>query len=100
MKIYVGNLAYSTSEETLRKTFETFGIVSDAKIVVDRETNRSKGFAFVTMPNDAEAEKAINELDNTELDRRILHVNQARSTESHSPSRSFRGERGPRIFES
>ena len=100
MKIYVGNLAYSTSEETLRKTFETFGVVSDAKIVVDRETNRSKGFAVVTRRNDAEAERAIDVRGNTELGRRILHVNQARSTESHSPSRSFRGERGPRRFES
>ena len=100
MTISVGNLAYSTSDETLRKTFETFGVVSDAKIIVDRETNRSKGFGFVTMPNDAEAEKAIDELDNTELDRRVLHVNQARSTESHGPRRSFRGERGPRRFES
>ena len=100
MKIYVGNLAYSTSDETLRKTFETFGVVSDAKIIVDRETNRSKGFGFVTMPNDAEAENAIDERDNTELDRRVLHVNQARSTESHGPRRSFRGERGPRRFES
>lgn len=100
MKIYVGNLSYSTSEETLRQAFETYGVVSDAKIVMDRETNRSKGFAFVVMPNDEEAEQAINGLDNTELDRRVLHVNQARSFESHGSRRSFRGERGPRRFDS
>ena len=63
MKIYVGNLAFRTTEEGLRAAFEAFGTVDKADVVKDRETNRSKGFGFVLMPNDDEAKSAIEGLD-------------------------------------
>ena len=59
MNIYVGNLPYSTTEDDLRAMFERHGEVSSAKVVIDRETNRSKGFGFVEMPDDHDAEDAI-----------------------------------------
>ena len=78
MNIYVGNLAYSLSEENLKSEFENHGEVTSAKIITDHETGRSKGFAFVEMPNDEEAKTAIAELEGTELEGRALKVNQAR----------------------
>ena len=77
MKIYVGNLAFRTTEEGLRAAFETFGTVDKADIVKDRETGRSKGFGFVLMPNDEEAKAAIEGLDGKELDQRTIRVNEA-----------------------
>lgn len=78
MNIYVGNLPFRLAESELREAFEQFGEVSRAKIIKDRETNRSKGFAFVEMSNDDEALKAIEALDNKELFGRVLKVNEAR----------------------
>jgi RNA recognition motif-containing protein len=80
MKIYVGNLSFKTTDEGLRAAFEQMGEVKSAEIVMDRETNRSKGFGFVVMPNDDEARKAIESLDNTELETRTIRVNEARAT--------------------
>ncbi len=82
MKIYVGNLSFKTTDEGLRAAFEQMGEVKSAEIVIDRETNRSKGFGFVVMPNDDEARKAIESLDNTELETRTIRVNEARATRS------------------
>ena len=81
MKIYVGNLAYRTTEDGLRAAFEQYGTVESAAVVKDRETNRSKGFGFVVMPNNDEAKAAIEALDSTELDQRSLRVNEARASE-------------------
>ena len=81
MNIYVGNLAYKMSEEELRSAFEAFGTVDSARFVIDRETGRSKGFGFVEMPNKEEAEKAIAELNGTELAGRTVTVNEARPRE-------------------
>ncbi len=78
MKIYVGNLPYSVSEDDIRKTFEPFGEVGEVNIIIDRMSGRSKGFGFVEMANDDEGNKAIEELNGTELDGRQLNVNQAR----------------------
>ncbi len=78
MKIYVGNLAYRTTEEKLREEFGKFGTVTSVDIITDRETGRSKGFGFVEMPDNAEAQKAIEAFDNKELDDRPLRVNEAR----------------------
>jgi cold-inducible RNA-binding protein len=74
-RLYVGNLSFYTTEDTLLRTFSQCGEVSEAKLVIDRETGRSRGFAFVVMGSDAEAQKAISELDGTDLDGRPLRVN-------------------------
>jgi cold-inducible RNA-binding protein len=78
MRIYVGNMSYSTSEQTLREKFEEFGSVDEVKIMTDRETGRPRGFAFVTMSNDAEASAAMEALNGQDLDGRALKINEAR----------------------
>jgi RNA recognition motif-containing protein len=79
MKIYVGNLSYATTEDGLRTEFQKHGTVDEVTIVVDRFTGRSRGFAFVTMPNSEEANAAIAALNGKELDGRTVSVNEARS---------------------
>jgi RNA recognition motif-containing protein len=78
MNIYVGNLSWASKDDTLREAFESFGEVSSAKVITDRETSRSKGFGFVEMPNDDEATVAIERLNGTEPDGRVWKVNEAR----------------------
>jgi RNA recognition motif-containing protein len=78
MNIYVGNLSYDVTEEDLKQAFETFGKVESVNIIQDKYTNRSKGFGFVEMPDDADAESAINGLNDTEIKGRALKVNKAR----------------------
>ncbi|MCC7412893.1 MAG: RNA-binding protein [Gammaproteobacteria bacterium] len=78
MNIYVGNLPYRISEDELRSSFEAYGTVSSAKIVIDRETGKSKGFGFIEMPTQSEAEEAIKKLDGTDLNGRNIRVNEAR----------------------
>jgi RNA recognition motif-containing protein len=80
-KLYVGNLSYDTSESDLRKLFEPHGTVESAQIIMDRETGRSKGFAFVEMSSDQEAQAAINALNGRESGGRALTVNEARPRE-------------------
>jgi len=80
-KIYVGNLSYRTSENELRQQFEKFGVVNQVSIITDRETGRSKGFAFVEMQNDNEADDAIQGMNGVELGDRALAVNEARPQE-------------------
>ncbi|MBC8524929.1 MAG: RNA-binding protein [Chlorobium sp.] len=86
MNIYIGNLDYGVSEEDLREAFGEFGEVSSANIISDKFTGRSKGFGFVEMPNDAEANQAIDALNDTDLNGRSIKVNQARPREER-PSR-------------
>ncbi len=81
MNIFVAQLSYNTKEDTLRELFEAHGEVSSAKIIFDKFENRSKGFGFVEMPNDAEAQKAINALNESELEGRNIVVKQARPRE-------------------
>ena len=78
MRIYVGNVSYDTEEETLNNEFSAHGQVDEVAIVKDRETGRSRGFAFVTMPNDDEANNAIEAINGTAIDGRTLRVNEAR----------------------
>lgn len=78
MKIYVGNLSYKTTEDTIREQFERFGDVSEVVIITDRETGRPKGFGFVEMPQREEGDAAINALNGTALDERDIVVNEAR----------------------
>ncbi len=81
MKIYVGNLSYSSSEEDIRAAFQAFGTVESADLIMDRNTGRSKGFAFVEMSNEAEAKAAILGMNGKDLDGRSLNVNEARPRE-------------------
>lgn len=90
MNIYVGNLSYRTTEDELRRAFEAFGAVSSAAIIRDRESGQSKGFGFVEMPSDSEAQAAINGLNDKEVGGRRLKVNQARPREDNG-SRSGGG---------
>src|SRR5215469_346910 len=89
--IFVGNMNFQTSESDLRALFEPFGQVARVHIAMDRETGRSRGFAFVEMPNDDEAAKAVTGLDGKDLNGRSLKVNEARPREAGAG-----GPRGPR----
>jgi RNA recognition motif-containing protein len=93
INIYVGNLPYTMQEEDLRETFERYGEVSSATIVIDRETNRSKGFGFVEMPNQGEGEAAIKALDGQALNGRPLRVNPAKPREGGGGGGGPRGDR-------
>ena len=84
MKIYVGNMPYSVTSEELAKLFEEYGRVQDAQVITDRETGRSKGFGFIDMPDNAEADEAIKALNATQLKGRQLTVNQARPRRERS----------------
>ncbi|MEQ6167386.1 MULTISPECIES: RNA-binding protein [Ekhidna] len=77
MNIFVAKLNYATSEDALRQAFEEFGTVDSAKVIMDRDTQRSKGFGFVEMPNDDEGNQAISSLNDTELDGRTIVVKKA-----------------------
>ncbi|MFH2056131.1 MAG: RNA-binding protein [bacterium] len=78
MNIYVGNLAYNTTEEGLRAAFGAYGDVDRVNIVTDRVTGRSRGFGFVEMPDDEQAQAAMSGLNGQELDGRTLNINEAR----------------------
>ena len=80
-KLYVGNLSYEATEDSLRALFGTHGEVLSVAIITDRETGRSKGFAFVEMADDAAAQAAQTALDGTEVDGRNIKVNEARPRE-------------------
>lgn len=82
MNIYVGNLSYSLSESELRDAFGAYGEVSSVKVLMDRETGRSRGFGFVEMPNQSEAEIAVAEVNGKEVGGRPLRVNEARPREA------------------
>jgi RNA recognition motif-containing protein len=77
-RLYVGNLAYSTSDSELQQMFEAHGTVNSAQVIMDRDTGRSKGFGFVEMSNDSEAQAAIQALHGAEIGGRTLTVNEAR----------------------
>lgn len=78
MNIYISGLSYGTSDADLTTLFTEFGEVSSAKVIFDRETGRSRGFAFVEMNNDAEGQKAIDELNGAEYDQKVISVSVAR----------------------
>ncbi len=80
-KLYVGNLAYSVRDESLQEAFGQFGTVTSAKVMMDRDTGRSKGFGFVEMGSDAEAQAAINGMNGQALEGRAIVVNEARPRE-------------------
>jgi RNA recognition motif-containing protein len=94
-KLYVGNLAYSVRDESLQSAFGQFGTVTSAKVMMDRETGRSKGFGFVEMGSDAEAQAAINGMNGQPLEGRPVVVNEARPREDR-PGGGFGGGGGGR----
>jgi RNA recognition motif-containing protein len=91
LRIYIGNLGYDVTEEELRQLFSAHGQVESVSMIRDRDTNRSKGFAFVEMPSSAEAEAAIQTLNEKEFHERTLTVNEARPREE----RGFGGRGTP-----
>ncbi len=94
MKIYVGNLSFRTTQQELEDLFTNYGSVQEAAVVTDRETGRSRGFGFVTMPEDNEANAAIEALNGTEIEGRTLTVNEARPKADRPRSGGYGGGRG------
>jgi cold-inducible RNA-binding protein len=89
MKLYVGNLSFSTTDPDLKDLFAQYGTVTDVHLVTDRMTGKSRGFAFVTMSSTAEGKAAISALEGKNLDGRNLTVNEARPKEEGGAKRSF-----------
>ena len=97
--LFIGSLAYATTDDTLKAFFEQIGEVSSARVITDRDSGRSKGFGFVEMVNDDDNQKAIDQLNGKELDGREISVSLARPKEDR-PSRDFndRGSNGGGSF--
>jgi RNA recognition motif-containing protein len=93
-KLYVGNLTYNVNESDLEALFTPFGSVQSAQVIVDRDTNRSKGFGFVEMGSDAEAQAAIQALNGHDYDGRNLTVNEAKPREERGGGGGGRGGYG------
>jgi RNA recognition motif-containing protein len=91
MNLYIGNLSWGVTEGELQQAFEAYGEVTSCKIVKDKMTNRSKGFAFVEMPNDEEGNAAIAALNGRDLKGRAINVNEARPREERPQGGGFRG---------
>ena len=100
ISIYVGNLPYSITEDSLREVFSPYGSVVSSRIIIDKLTGKSRGFGFIEMSTQEEADAAIKELDNAEVDGRNLRINLARPKEEHGgQDRNFRrGNGGGRSF--
>jgi cold-inducible RNA-binding protein len=94
MKLYVGNMSFQTTEQDLRELFGQFGTVTDAVVMMDRDTQRPRGFGFVTMSSSEEGQKAIESLHGQNHDGRDLTVNEARPMEARGPRREFSGGKG------
>jgi RNA recognition motif-containing protein len=97
-RLYVGNLTYSTTDAALRQMFEAHGSVTSAQVIMDRDTGRSKGFGFVEMGNDQEAQAAIAALNGKQVDGRALTVNEARPKTEGGGGGGGRGGYGGRRY--
>src|SRR4030043_572175 len=97
-KLYVGGLPYSTTEDSLKEAFSQAGTVETATIIIDKMSGRSKGFGFVEMSSDEEAQKAIELFDGKEFEGRTIKVNEARPMEARPPRRDFNRGGGGRGF--
>lgn len=84
-KLYVGNIAYEVDRDMLHEAFSPYGTITDCTIIIDRETGRSKGFGFVEMSSDAEAQAALDAMDGVALEGRELRVSEARPREDRGP---------------
>jgi RNA recognition motif-containing protein len=96
MHIFVGNLAFTTTEEELAQLFHPYGEIASIRIMTDRDSGRSRGFGFVEMPDATEAQAAIDGLNGTALGGRQLTVNEARPREERRPRDDGEGRRRPR----
>ena len=94
MNIYIGNLPKTTGEETIRKLFEEYGEVTEIKLLKDQYTDELRGFGFITMPSKADAQKAIQEVNDIEIEGRTLIVNEARPRKDRSGGRRGGGGGG------
>ncbi|KAM0350526.1 hypothetical protein ACHAPU_003007 [Fusarium lateritium] len=83
-KLFVGGLAWATTDDTLREAFSQFGEVTEARVIFDRETQRSRGFGFVTFADEQAADQAITQMDEQDLDGRRIKVNKAEQRENRS----------------
>src|SRR5713226_5357309 len=92
--IFVGNLSYGATEDSVRSMFEAYGTVDRVSIVTDRDTGQARGFGFVEMSVNAEADRAIAELNGRELDGRALNINEARPKEERGGGGGYRGSGG------
>jgi RNA recognition motif-containing protein len=92
--IFVGNLSFGATEDAVRSMFEAYGTVDRVSVVTDRETGRARGFGFVEMSSDDEAERAIAALNGRELDGRALNINEARPKEDRGGGGGYRGNGG------
>ncbi|HEV8713532.1 MAG TPA: RNA-binding protein [Candidatus Binatia bacterium] len=90
MNIYVGNLAFSTTDRDLRQLFEPYGVVDEIRVITDRDTGRSKGFGFVEMHDGTAARTAITKLQGQEMEGRTLTVNEAKPREPRREPRQAR----------
>jgi RNA recognition motif-containing protein len=95
MNIYVSNLSFNVQDEDLREFFAEYGEVSSAKVIMDKFTNRSRGFGFVEMPDNAAAQKAIKELDGATVEGRAIKVSEAKPREERSNTGGGGGNRRP-----
>ena len=93
-KLFVGGLSWNTTNESLHECFARFGELIEAKVIVDRETGRSRGFGFVSFADAAASATAVEEMNGGELDGRTLRVNEAEERRPSGPPRSFGGDRG------
>ncbi len=87
MKIYVGNLPFTIDSEKLKELFASFGDIEEAIVISDKFSGRSKGFGFITFPNDEDAKKAIKEMNEKDVEGRALKVNEAKPMEDRPPRR-------------
>ena len=94
--IFVGNLSFGTTEDTVRSLFQTYGNVERVNLITDRDTGQARGFGFVEMSNDAEADRAIAGLNGKEIDGRALNVNEARPKAERGSGGGFAGQRRKR----
>ncbi|MCA9563341.1 MAG: RNA-binding protein [Myxococcales bacterium] len=93
-KLFVGGLSWGTDSDALHDAFAAHGEVTEAKVISDRETGRSRGFGFVTFADDSDADAAINAMNGTELDGRSINVNEARERRDRGPSNRSHGGGG------
>ncbi|MGK2864491.1 MAG: RNA recognition motif domain-containing protein [Chitinophagaceae bacterium] len=89
MNLYVSNLSFNTTDDSLKQLFEKFGAVSSSKVIIDRETGRSRGFGFVEMSSQKEANEAMQALNNKEFDGRPMSVSEAREKPARSDNKRW-----------
>ncbi|TAH36289.1 RNA-binding protein [Candidatus Saccharibacteria bacterium] len=93
-RLFVGSLPWAVDDAQLEDLFKDFGTITSAKVIIDRDTNRSRGYGFVEFEDDDAAKAAIDKLNNSEVSGRTIVVNEARPQEARPPRRDFGGDRG------